>query len=296
MGFDKEKITKFDFNDILIQPAVQTQISSRTQVNPFDENGMLPIFTAPMDTVVDPYNMKDFWNNKINICFPRASYYVRSGAFKTFSSLSLDEFIKTYIDGTVFFSPGISTREGIAPPKNRDYVLIDMANGHMHKMTTAIKEAKNKYGDKLFIMAGNVAHPNTYVELAKAGVDAVRVGIGNGNGCLTTQQTGVGYPMASLIRDCYHKSLILQDNKPLIIADGGMKNYSDIIKAIALGADYVMVGSMLNKSLESCGETRLFKYIKINPKSKFAAWLHKKGFKLTRAMSRFVLRLRQTCL
>jgi len=282
MSFDKGTNLKYDFNDLLIQPSIQTQIISRTEVNPYDANGNLPLFTAPMDTVVDPYNMKDFWKNKINICFPRASYYVRSKEFTTFPSLSLDEFIKTYVEGTIFFSPGISTREGITPSKNRDYVLIDMANGHMTKMTQAIKDAKAKYGDSLFIMAGNVAHPMTYRALADAGVDAVRVGIGNGNGCLTTQQTGVGFPMASLIRDCYHQSLTLRDNKPLIIADGGMKNYSDIIKAIALGADYVMVGSLLNKSLESCGETRLFKHIKINPKSKFALWLHKRGFKLTK--------------
>lgn len=81
--------------------------------------------------------------------------------------------------------------------------------------------------------------------------------------CLTTQQTGVGFPMASLIRECYNLSFALE-NPAKIVADGGMKTYSDIIKALALGADYVMVGSILNKCLESAGSNYLFNLIPVN--------------------------------
>jgi NAD(P)H-dependent flavin oxidoreductase YrpB (nitropropane dioxygenase family) len=100
-------------------------------------------------------------------------------------------------------------------------------------------------------------------------------------GCLTTKQTTIGYPAASLIRECYE---IKVDNNysTKIVADGGMKDFSDIILALALGADYVMVGSILNKSLESCADTYWFKRIKINQYSKFAKWLFKKKFKLTK--------------
>ena len=70
--------------------------------------------------------------------------------------------------------------------------------------------------------------------------------------CLTTVQTGVGYPMASLIDEC---KKIRGPHLTKIVADGGFKKYSDIIKALALGADYVMLGSILNKCLESAGET-----------------------------------------
>jgi len=281
MKFDTTTNMKVDFNDILLQPAAKTEITSRTQINPFNKSGMLPIFTAPMDTVVDEDNHKLFWKNKINICFPREKSYRPSYTFTFFYSLSLDEFIEKYVEKNIFWSPGISTREGDEPPRNIQYILIDIANGHMEKMMSAIKSAKEKHGDNIFIMAGNVANPETYRMLSDAGADAVRIGIGNGNGCLTTQQTGIGYPMASLIRECYHKTFLM-DNPALIIADGGMKNYSDIIKALALGADYIMVGSILNKCLESCGETRMFNHIKINPKSKFAHWALKKGFKLTK--------------
>ena len=80
--------------------------------------------------------------------------------------------------------------------------------------------------------------------------------------CLTTQNTGVGYPMASLIRECYDISLTLK-NPAYIVADGGMKDYSDIIKALALGADFVMLGSILNKAIESAGDNYLWGKIKV---------------------------------
>lgn len=267
MKFDKTSNMRIDFNDLLIQPADSTTISSRKEVDPFDNNKMLPLFTAPMDTVVDNNNAETFLKNKINVCLPREKNFLPGSKFQTFRSTSLDEFIEIYLN-----------QDG---PQQSQFVLIDIANGHMAKMMDAISKAKFKYGEKLFIMAGNVASPGAYEVLSMAGADAVRIGIGNGNGCLTTQQTGIGYPMASLIRECYYRSLIIKD-AALIVADGGMKDYADVIKAIALGADYVMLGSILNKSLESCGETRLFKYFNINPKSKFALWLHKKGFKLTK--------------
>lgn len=76
------------------------------------------------------------------------------------------------------------------------------------------------------------------------------------SGCLTTQQTGVGYPMASLVHECYQVSCGLA-SPAKIVADGGFKSYADIIKALALGADYVMLGSILNKTLESAGDTYL---------------------------------------
>jgi glutamate synthase domain-containing protein 2 len=116
------------------------------------------------------------------------------------------------------------------------------------------KEAKEKYGYSMCLMVGNVANPKTFQEYCKIGVDMIRIGIGNGGGCLTTVQTGVGYPMASLIEEC-NQIRILNDYKTEIVADGGFKKFSDIIKALALGADYVMLGSILNKSLESAGET-----------------------------------------
>lgn len=92
--------------------------------------------------------------------------------------------------------------------------------------------------------------------------------------CSTTVHTGVGYPMASLIRECYHLSLNI-NNPAKIVADGGMQNYSDVIKALALGADYVMVGSIFNKAIESCGDNYLWGKIKVNQKIAELAYSNK---------------------
>lgn len=231
------KDIKFDFNDVLIQPAPITDISSRSEINPFDEYGFLPLITAPMDTVIDKKNQSVFFKNNIIPCQPRGIEAGQQG----FTSYSLAQFKEKFID-----------QDDVVVESK---ILIDMANGHMRELIETTKLAKEIYPD-MVLMVGNVAHPRTYMELSNAGADYVRVGIGNGGGCLTTQQLGVGYPMGSLVRDCFHMSLAL-DEPAKIVADGGMKDYSDIIKALALGADYVMIGSIFNKALESAGQPYL---------------------------------------
>lgn len=273
------KDLKFDFDDILIIPEITTEISSRSNISisypvesGFYHHEHLPLITAPMDTVVSKENREEFISNNINVCFPRGiktNNYNRNGKM-CFVSYSLADFIYEFIDNNFKI------------PKNEEVnVCIDTANGHIVDLKNSIKIAKRKYGNKLNIMAGNVANPDSYVALSDAGCNYVRLGIGNGNGCLTTQQTAIGYPMGSLIKECYQlKKELKCDAK--IVADGGMKKYSDIIKALALGADYVMIGSIFNKALESCGETYLFNKIKLDPKSKFTKWLFSKNYRLTK--------------
>lgn len=230
---------KFDFNDILIKPSITSDIISRRYINLYN-NGNLPLITAPMDTVIDENNIELFNSLKIECCLPRNTKFNR----KAINSFSLNEF-----NEIKFFDSDAK-------------YLIDIANGHMLSLLETVKEFKTNHPNT-FLMVGNIANPETYRLLSDAGADAIRVGIGNGNGCSTTVHTGIGFPMASLIKECYDISCTL-DNPAKIIADGGMKNYSDIIKALALGADYVMVGSLFNKAIESCGDNYIFKYIKLN--------------------------------
>jgi len=236
---------KFDFDDILIQPAIVSTISSRSEVTVTYDDGYLPLFTAPMDTVVSSSNVEIFQKNGIRVVKPRTmnNHYDYLGSdFNEFLSLGLEGFNVLFLDENRF------------EQEDKLYVLIDIANGHMQKLLDSIRRSKEIYGDRLILMVGNVANPKTYSDLSDAGADYVRVGIGNGGGCLTTVQTGVGYPMGSLVKECYIESC-LSKNPAKIVADGGFKSYADVIKALALGADYVMLGSIFNRALESSGET-----------------------------------------
>jgi len=234
----------FDFDDILIEPVILSSIRSRSEINIRIENGMLPLMTAPMDTVVGEENYSLFKNNGIIPVLPRIKD-PKIGNFQNgvFTSYSMVDFEKLFLSETINIIEPI-------------HVLIDVANGHMFDLVRLTIEAKEKYGDNLKLMVGNVANPETFYGYVKADADYVRIGIGNGNGCLTTVQTGIGYPMASLISECYKiKNMRPFTSKTNIVADGGFKKYSDVIKALALGANYVMLGSILNKCLESTGET-----------------------------------------
>ncbi len=233
----------YDFDDLLIEPAILSKINSRSEINTRNIWGNLPLMTAPMDTVIDENNFFIFEQNNINVVMPRIANPNEEWVdVNRFLSYSLDDFERIFLKNRVRVNQG-----------ERLKVLIDVANGHMEKLYNLAKTAKSMYGYDMCLMIGNVANPKTFQEYCKIGVDLVRIGIGNGNGCLTTVQTGVGYPMASLIDEC--NKIRLGGYRTEIVADGGFKKFSDIIKALALGADYVMIGSIFNKALESAGET-----------------------------------------
>jgi GMP reductase len=253
--------TLIDYDDILIEPALYSDLSSRSEASvtkkkllPVGE--LLPLMTAPMDSVINDTNMNDFLVNGIVPVLPR-NCNPRYRHDSIFISVSLEDIIKFNSED---FDP-INNKNDIYP---HSFLCVDIANGHMSILHNEILKFKNKYPN-VFVMTGNIANPNTLKLMVRAKVDAVRLGIGNGNLCLTTEHTAVGYPMASLISECRR---IVDENgyKILLVADGGTKSYSDIIKALALGADYVMIGSLFSKFIDSAGDTYLFKKIKIKNK------------------------------
>ena len=248
---------KYDFNNILIEPAVISYIVSRyNDVNPFiliNDRKYLPIMTAPMDTVINHDNYSYYNINDIIPVLPRnINYFEQIGKLGT---LRFSEQTNN------FFSFGLSDFEKLLDQEELyiDNVLLDIANGHMNIIQNLARRFKKKFPE-VKLMVGNIANPETYIHLANTeSIDFVRCGIGNGGGCLTTKSTSIGYPMASLIietREIKNKLEKLNSKRelPNIVADGGMKDYSDIVKALALGADFVMVGSLFNKCVESAGE------------------------------------------
>jgi IMP dehydrogenase len=135
-----------------------------------------------------------------------------------------------------------------------DVIVIDTAHGHSHGVLEAIRETKRVFPGCPLI-AGNVATAEGAEALAKAGVDAVKVGVGPGSICTTRVIAGVGVPQITAIQEC---ARVIQRYDIALIADGGIKFSGDITKALAAGADSVMIGSLFAGTDESPGETVLY--------------------------------------
>lgn len=225
---------KFDWNDITLKPAEFTDIKSRSEI----KVKKLPLFVSPMDTVIDEKNAKKFLSLNFSVCLPRhIKWEENKDLSECFFSFGLEEIIDI-----------VENKKNL-PPK----VLIDIANGHIKKLYDVSKIIKEKYN--VTLMIGNIANPDTYRKYSEIGVDYIRCGIGGGSSCTTSANGAVHYPMASLIKEIYEYKKDLENygiSCPKIVADGGFKNYSDIIKCLAIGSDFVMLGGVLNKALESC--------------------------------------------
>lgn len=248
---------KYTYNDVTIVPCAISDINSRSECNPY-VNGKLPIFAAPMASVIGEDNIQTFIENNITPILPRTINissrikYMEQGIWV---AMSLNEFNDEFVKHT-----DKRIRHNIYN------ICIDVANGHMKQIYDSAVMAKNCASTNnytLTIMTGNIANPETYEYICKINaeiswlnnykvIDYIRCGIGSGAVCITSPQTGVHYPMASLIDECKQiKRHYRENTTPYIVADGGIRNYGDINKALALGADFVMVGTLFAGMLES---------------------------------------------
>lgn len=137
---------------------------------------------------------------------------------------------------------------------NVDVVVIDTAHGHSEGVLRTVRAVKRRYPD-LELVAGNVATAEGTRALIEAGVDAVKVGVGPGSICTTRVVAGIGVPQITAVMDCSDEA---RKHGVPIIADGGIKFSGEITKAIAAGADSVMIGSLFAGTEESPGETILY--------------------------------------
>ncbi|WP_136667977.1 IMP dehydrogenase [Flavobacterium sp. H122] len=135
-----------------------------------------------------------------------------------------------------------------------DAVIIDTAHGHTKGVVDVLKQVKAKFPE-LDVVVGNIATPEAALYLAQNGADAVKVGIGPGSICTTRVVAGVGFPQFSAVLEV---AAALRGTGVPVIADGGIRYTGDIPKAIAAGADCVMLGSLLAGTKESPGETIIF--------------------------------------
>jgi IMP dehydrogenase len=165
-----------------------------------------------------------------------------------------DEFGRLRVAAAVGITHDLLERSTALVKSNVDAIVIDTAHGHSNGVAKALKKVKNAFPD-LDVVVGNIATAEAAKYLADLGADAVKVGIGPGSICTTRVIAGVGYPQLSAILDVF-KGLKGVDIP--IIADGGIRYTGDIPKAIAAGADSVMLGSLLAGTQESPGETVIF--------------------------------------
>ncbi|MBW1996847.1 MAG: IMP dehydrogenase [Deltaproteobacteria bacterium] len=173
---------------------------------------------------------------------------------KKYPNSCKDELGRLRVGAAVGVGPDTGERIQELIKANVDVVVVDTAHGHSEMVMKKVEEIKKRHPD-LQLIAGNVASAEATRDLIEAGADAVKVGVGPGSICTTRVVAGVGVPQMTAIMDCAQEA---RKNDVPLVADGGIKYSGDITKALAGGADCVMIGSLFAGTEESPGETILF--------------------------------------
>ncbi len=231
------------FDDVLLVPAYNAYESRRdVDLQVTDRRNKLtlslPVMSSNMDTITES-SMANFM-------------YSQGGIGVLHRFLSIEDNVREFkaCTGPVFVSIGCSLSELDRAEALRDagatFFCIDVAHGHASYVGKTLKALRQRLGD-LCIMAGNVATYAGADYLASCGADIIKVGIGGGSVCSTRIKTGFGVPMLTAIQECSRCDRS-------IVADGGICAAGDLVKALAFGADFVMIGGLLAGTRPTPGE------------------------------------------
>tara|TARA_R110002051_G_scaffold207205_1_gene272709 strand:- start:114 stop:1142 length:1029 start_codon:yes stop_codon:yes gene_type:complete len=251
------------YEDVLLVPQYST-IKSRQEVSiasslrgPYATVGLsLPIIASPMDTISEVEMGIAMWEE---------------GAFAVIHRYNTIEEQVNLLDQIIV---GANANAAAAIGATGNYLeraralvatgvrvlCVDVAHGHHILMKEALTALRYAFGNNVHLMAGNVATLEGYNDLVDWGADSVRCNIGGGSICSTRIQTGHGMPGLQTIMDC-----AASERGAPIIADGGLRNAGDIVKALAAGADFVMLGSMLAGTDETPGDVINTREGKVKP-------------------------------
>jgi IMP dehydrogenase len=235
----------FTFDDVLLIPAYN-HYESRQHVDTsvIDRTGklslQLPVMTANMDTITES---------------AMANFIAAKGGIGVLHRMMpIDRNVAEFrrCTGPVFVSVGTSDEELARAEALRDagasHFVVDVAHGHARYVGKTLKQLRQLLPEAC-LMAGNVATYAGADYLASVGADIIKVGIGPGSVCTTRLKTGHGVPQLTAIEDCARCDRS-------IVADGGIRYAGDVVKALAFGADFVMVGGMLAGTRPTPGEPR----------------------------------------
>ena len=236
------------YDDVLLVPKF-SEIESRSQVSLKSVLGQnlefdSPIIASPMDTV-SGYHMAKKLSELGGVAIIHRYCSISEQADVVRKLKNEGERVGAAVGATGDYMERVTALYNAGA----DFICIDVAHGHHKMVYDAIRNIRDHYGPAIHIMAGNVATQEGFDALQFWGADSIRVGIGGGSICSTRIQTGHGVPNLTAIMECAKAQ-----TKATLIADGGIKTAGDIVKALAAGADFVMLGSLLAGTDEAPGE------------------------------------------
>lgn len=241
--------TALSYDDVLLVPQY-SDIRSRGDIDIGTSMGRgldlkLPIFSSPMDTISEKRMAHSMSSAGGCAIIHRYNTIERQA---TMVGEALTESPGMIIGAAVGISDDFLNRAAVLRAVGASFICVDVAHGHHILMKEALQSLRGALGNDIHIMAGNVATIEGVNDLSDWGADSVRCNIGGGSICSTRVQTGHGLPGLETIFECAKT-----DREVSIVADGGIRNSGDIVKALAAGADAVMVGSLIAGTDETPG-------------------------------------------
>lgn len=245
----------YTFDDVLLEPGfsdIESRENISTDVNFLGLDLKIPIISSNMDFVTGSRMANAMWEaGGLGIIHRFCPWEAQQDNLQKIDPITISvgtRNINESLERVQYAKDMWNTRPGTVTGDL--IVCIDVAHGHHDKVSELISRIKTRW-DYIYIIAGNVATEEGAWFLADAGADAIKVGIGPGSVCTTRIVTGIGIPQLSAI---VHIADAIKPKRIPIIADGGIRNSGDIVKALAAGADVVMLGSLLAGTTECPGE------------------------------------------
>lgn len=221
-----------DFSDILSRSEVSTSIKLQSPDSNLSLTLEVPVISSNMDTVTEGEMAKTL--SQAGACGAIHRFMPIADNVLSYLQVASNKGLEAFV--SIGTSRDWQERADALYNAGARFFVVDIAHGHSLMMKNTVKWLRARFGYDIFIMAGNVGTPQAVKDLDSWGVDAIKVGLGGGNVCLTKNVTGVHTPMFTAVQQCAEAT-----DKP-IIADGGAREYGDVAKAIGAGATAVMSG------------------------------------------------------